>query len=25
LSTVLKGTLQFVKGEQRDLDSVAGQ
>jgi len=25
LTTVLKGSLQFVKGEQRDLDSVAGK
>ena len=24
LTTVLKGSLQFVKGEQRDLDAVAG-
>jgi len=25
LATVLKGSLQFVKGEQRDLDAVAGK
>ena len=25
LTTVLKGSLQFVKGEQRDLDAVAGK
>jgi len=25
LTTVLKGSLQFVKGEQRDLDEVAGK
>jgi len=25
LTTVLKGSLQFVKGEQRDLDAIAGQ
>ena len=25
LTTVLKGTLQFVKGEQRDLDALAGK
>ena len=25
LKTVLKGSLQFVKGEQRDLDAVAGK
>ena len=25
LATVLKGSLQFVKGEQRDLDEVAGK
>ena len=25
LSTVLKGSLQFVKGEQRDLDAIAGK
>jgi predicted nucleotidyltransferase len=25
LTTVLKGNLQFVKGEQRDLDAVAGK
>jgi predicted nucleotidyltransferase len=25
LTTVLNGTLQFVKGEQRDLDAVAGK
>ena len=25
LTTVLKGSLEFVKGEQRDLDAVAGE
>jgi predicted nucleotidyltransferase len=25
LTTVLKGSLQFVKGEQRDLDAIAGK
>src|SRR5215469_5058004 len=25
LTSVLKGTLQFVKGEQRDLDAIAGK
>lgn len=25
LTTVMRGTLQFVKGEQRDLDAVAGK
>ncbi len=25
LTTVLNGTLQFVKGEQRDLDAIAGK
>jgi len=25
LTTVLKGNLQFVKGEQRDLGAVAGK
>jgi uncharacterized protein len=25
LTTVLTGTLQFVKGEQRDLDALAGK
>lgn len=25
LTTVLKGSLQFVKGEQRDLDAIAGE
>jgi uncharacterized protein len=25
LATVLKGSLQFVKGEQRDLDAIAGK
>jgi len=25
LTSVLQGTLQFVKGEQRDLDAVAGK
>jgi len=25
LTTVLKGRLQFVKGEQRDLDAIAGK
>ena len=25
LTTVLKGTLQFVKGEQRDLDAIVGK
>jgi hypothetical protein len=25
LTTVLKGRLQFVKGEQHDLDAVAGK
>ena len=25
LTTMLKGSLQFVKGKQRDLDAIAGQ
>ena len=25
LTTVLKGSLQFVKGERRDLDAIAGK
>jgi hypothetical protein len=25
LTTILKGSLQFVKGEQRDLDAITGK